>query len=317
MARPTTSKQISRLTLYAIITLVGLALIWWSHISFTSEAPTESEAAPVFPIPSADHVQSITIDIRNDTLGFEAIFAINFPRRVDKRDNIILDQNWNHAIHRPIKNAARRSHLNVMQRILKDRLASAIVMEDDGDWDVSLKTQLQSFALSVRALQLQNPIDADTNAYAATTEASPYGNNWDILWLGHCSIKCNFSAPYYLAPNDPTVPPPEHFLPYWRDPPPHERPPTARMTCPITDGVCSIVYAVSFRSAQKILAALSVNPSGLAEEIDISAEFNISLGHPLYISIYLSSFSWCMDRRRNVLGSLSCHRSSSPGSLCG
>ncbi|KAL4795268.1 hypothetical protein BDV19DRAFT_398938 [Aspergillus venezuelensis] len=266
MARPTTSKQVSRLTLYAIITLVSLALIWWSRISLASEAAAGSGAAPVTPIPSSNTIEESTSDIQNGTLGFEAIFAINLPSRVDKRDNIILGAsasgldievidaitpeqidpktypyNWNHAIHRPIEYAARRSHLNVMQRILKDGLASAIIMEDDADWDVTLKTQLRSFALSVRALQSQT-------SDSSTTKASLYGNDWDIFWLGHC------------------------------DPPPHERPSTSRMTCPITDRICSIVYAVSFRGAQKILAALSVSPSGLAEEIDIGAEFDVSLG---------------------------------------
>ena len=37
-------------------------------------------------------------------------------------------------------------------------------------------------------------------------------------------------------------------------------------------------YAVSYSGAQRILAALSVNPSGLAEEIDIGAQFDVSLG---------------------------------------
>ncbi|KAL4813951.1 hypothetical protein BDW67DRAFT_187214 [Aspergillus spinulosporus] len=144
-------------------------------------------------------------------------------------------------------------------------------MEDDADWDVTMKTQLQTFAIAVRALQ---------GAAVETTgnSSSPYGDSWDILWLGHCGIECSTDRPYYLTPADPTVSPPSHFLPYWRDPPPLERPDDARMTCPITDGVCSIVYAVSFRGAQRILAALSVNPSGLAEQIDIGAQFDVSLG---------------------------------------
>ncbi|KAL4804040.1 hypothetical protein BDV18DRAFT_162451 [Aspergillus unguis] len=278
MARPTTPKQVSRLVLYAVFIAASLAIIYWSRILFISETP--GSEAPAVSIPS-DDIQAITNDIRNDTLGVQAIFTINLPSRVDKRDNIILgasasgfhieiidavtpDQidrktypyNWNHAIHRPID-------------ILKDRLASAIVMEDDADWDVALKTQLQSFALSVRALQSQPLLSAG---------ASPYGGDWDILWLGHCGIECSLTAPYYLTPEDLTVPSPEHFLPYWRDPPPHNRAPTARMTCPITDGVCSIMYAVSFRGAQRILAALSSNPFGLAEQIDIGAQFDVSLG---------------------------------------
>jgi hypothetical protein len=39
-----------------------------------------------------------------------------------------------------------------------------------------------------------------------------------------------------------------------------------------------LLYAVSYSGAQRILAALSVNPSGLAEEIDIGAQFDVSVG---------------------------------------
>lgn len=141
-------------------------------------------------------------------------------------------------------------------------------MEDDSDWDVNIKIQLQTFALGVRALQ----------GTTETPSTSPYGDDWDILWLGHCGIECKTDLPFYQTPHDPTIPEPRHFLPYWRDPPPIERPDHARLTCTAKDGVCTNMYAVSYNGAQRILAALSVNPSGLAEEIDIGAQFDVSLG---------------------------------------
>jgi hypothetical protein len=158
-----------------------------------------------------------------------------------------------------------------MDRVVEERLGSAIVMEDDVDWDVSVKAQLQSFALAARALQ-------DTRKQMIL---SPYGDDWDILWLGHCGIECKTDQPFYLTPTDPTIPMPHHFLPYWRDPPVfegHTRPDHSRLTCAASDGVCSTFYAVSNHGARKILAALSVNPSGLAEEIDTGAQFDVSLG---------------------------------------
>jgi hypothetical protein len=160
-------------------------------------------------------------------------------------------------------------------------------MEDDADWDVSVKAQLQSFALAVRALQSTDP-SSQTNPDSHSN--SPYGNDWDILWLGHCGIECNPSHPSYLTPNDPTIPPPHHFLPYWRDEPPQNRPNTSRLTCPIIDGVCSLLYAVSLRGAQRILSALSVNPSHLAADIDTGAQFDVSLGR-LCGSGYLKCFA--------------------------
>ncbi|KAK2761269.1 hypothetical protein FQN54_001791 [Arachnomyces sp. PD_36] len=155
-----------------------------------------------------------------------------------------------------------------MQRIVNERIGSALIMEDDADWDVTIKTQLQSFALAVRALQ----------GTGNTPTTSPYGDDWDVLWLGHCGLECKTDIPVFLTPNDPTILPPHHFLPYWRDPPPVDRPDHARLTCVASDGVCSVVYAVSYHGAQKILSALSVDPSVVANEIDTGAQFDVSLG---------------------------------------
>ncbi|KAL4800677.1 hypothetical protein BDV19DRAFT_383694 [Aspergillus venezuelensis] len=232
------------------------------------------------------------VAVRNDTLGVQKIFAINLPSRHDKRDNIVLGAvlngfqakvvdavtpdeidpksypyNWNFE-HRPAEYAARRSHLNIMRRIVSERIQSAMIMEDDVDWDVSFKTQLQSFAIAVCTLQSPE----------ATNPTSPYGNDWHILWLGHCGIDCKNEQPYFLTPKDPTIVPPGHFLPYWRDIPPLERPDDARFTCEISDSACSIVYAVTLRGTQRILAALSVAPAGIAEKVDIGAQFDVSLG---------------------------------------
>lgn len=133
---------------------------------------------------------------------------------------------------------------------------------------MTIKTQLQSFALAVRALQKTE----------RTHTASPYGDDWDILWIGHCGVDCRHEEPFFLTPNDLTVVPPSHFLPYLREVPHMRRPENSRMTCTVNDGVCSNGYAVSQRGAQRILAALSVSPSLLADQIDTGAEFDVALG---------------------------------------
>ncbi|PWY78258.1 hypothetical protein BO70DRAFT_363143 [Aspergillus heteromorphus CBS 117.55] len=280
MALSTSQKRLARLLLYALGVIVIFLVLW--PLPYDRPAVRRGSAEP----------RARFDAIRNETLGVQKIFVINLPSRPDKRDNLVLGSsvsgfdfdwidgvtpeelnsksypfNWNYD-HKATEYAARRAHVNAMQRIVKDRLGSAIVMEDDVDWDVTIKTQLQSFALAVRALQ-----GTDQNA---TT--SPYGDDWDILWLGHCGVLCQTDVPFFLSPNDSTVLPPHHYLPYWRDPPPMEIPPHTRMACAVGDGVCSIVYAVSYHAAQKILSALSVNPADLQEKIDIGAQFDVSLG---------------------------------------
>ncbi|RAH84221.1 hypothetical protein BO86DRAFT_334154 [Aspergillus japonicus CBS 114.51] len=261
----------------AIVVILNLPPIHYAQV--TARQRSEDESIPLHPI-------------GNETLGTQRIFVVNLPSRPDKRDNIILGSSvsgfrvewidgvtpdqvnpksiphrWN-SDHKPTEYAARRAHVNAMQQIVQDRLGSAIIMEDDVDWDVILKTQLQSYALAVRALQ-----GSDGNS-----TGSPYGDNWDILWLGHCGLSCKTELPVFLSHQDPTVLPPHHFLPYWRDPPPIDRPDHTRLVCSVGDAVCSLVYAVSYFGAQKILAALSVNPGQLAEQIDIGAQFDVSLG---------------------------------------
>ncbi|KAJ5948316.1 hypothetical protein N7466_001331 [Penicillium verhagenii] len=230
--------------------------------------------------------------IENQTMGFGKIFAINLPNRPDKRDNIVLGSsvcnfqvefvdgvspdaippktypyNWN-PDHSASEYAARRAHLNGIRRIVEQGLDSGLIVEDDADWDLNIKSQLQSFALAIRGLQ------GTTNI--PTT--SPYGDDWDILWLGHCGLECKTNLPYYESADDPTVPQPQHFLPYWRDSPAIERPDRSRLVCTAQDAVCSSFYAVSYHGAQKLLAALSVNPSGLAEEIDTGAQMDVAVG---------------------------------------
>ncbi|PYH90412.1 hypothetical protein BO71DRAFT_452800 [Aspergillus ellipticus CBS 707.79] len=280
MSLSMSQKRLSRLLLYVLGAIVIFLVLW--PLPYARPTMRRESGEPRI------HLD----DIRNKTLGVQKIFAINLPSRPDKRDNLILSSsvsdfhidwingvtpeelnpksypyNWNYD-HKATEYAARRAHVNAMQRIVNDRLGSAIVMEDDVDWDVTIKTQLQSYALAVRALQ-----GADQK-----TTVSPYGDGWDILWLGHCGVICRTEEPFFLSPNDPTVLPPHHFLPYWRDPPPMEIPPHTRLACGVSDAICSIVYAVSYHGAQKILSALSVNPGSLQEQIDIGAQFDVALG---------------------------------------
>jgi hypothetical protein len=112
-------------------------------------------------------------------------------------------------------------------------------MEDDVDWDVRIREQLHDFALSSRALiqPLQgrpgkskyadptypNPMEGspkklpDMDFYRLPTTInpsdSPYGDGWDVLWLGHCGMHFAFensdlmSKGRVVKHNDVTVPP--------------------------------------------------------------------------------------------------------------
>lgn len=60
--------------------------------------------------------------------------------------------------------------------MITHQYSSALILEDDVDWDINIKQQLTLIAPQIRAL---------TNS-TANEGLKPYGEKWDLLWLGHC-----------------------------------------------------------------------------------------------------------------------------------
>lgn len=67
-----------------------------------------------------------------------------------------------------------RAHLNVWEAMVHNGLSSALVFEDDADWDLGLRAQLVELAKGTRFVLG----DSDQN------RRSPYGDKWDLLWIG-------------------------------------------------------------------------------------------------------------------------------------
>ena len=86
--------------------------------------------------------------------------------------------------------------MNVYQNMVQKRIQSALIIEDDADWDVLLRHQMVEFARGTRAIQ-----------NASLPMRSPYGDNWDLLALGHIGAnnKPNKDQKYWVTQNDPTV----------------------------------------------------------------------------------------------------------------
>ncbi|PYI01659.1 hypothetical protein BO78DRAFT_433468 [Aspergillus sclerotiicarbonarius CBS 121057] len=245
--------------------LVILALLWfWSFQRNIASRPAACEDVP-------DPLDAI----KNGTLGFEKIFVINSPQRLDRRDAIVLGSSatglhvdfidqmdlhqdsakGNEPTNGLEEIAAFRSHLNAVQRIVADRLASALIFEDDVDWDVNLKTQLKGFARGAQKIQKSN------------ASYSPYGDSWDLLWLGHCGVKCNTSSPVQIMPHDITAISARFLPPYSYDAPAGTGN-NVRMTCKMEEAACSGAYAISYRASQKILAALTLSTATRAVKFE-------------------------------------------------
>ncbi|KAL2265072.1 hypothetical protein VTJ83DRAFT_7582 [Remersonia thermophila] len=226
----------------------------------------------------------------NSTLGFQRIFAINLPARTDRRDvltlaaaltglNIsfvdgvagadvadsVLPGNGKTPMGFTVGNKGSwRAHMNVLQRIVQENITTALILEDDADWDIRIKSQMRVFAAAARPFtQPVSPSSsAKTPGWQPPSEAtladlyrhsspnseavidipisrvvtmdlpnphlSPYGDDWDLLWLGHCGTDFpeerratdrsddRWKPPplRVTIPDDPTVPLSKYLVPH-------------------------------------------------------------------------------------------------------
>ncbi|KAH6842460.1 hypothetical protein B0I37DRAFT_399139 [Chaetomium sp. MPI-CAGE-AT-0009] len=240
-------------------------------------------------------------EISNSTLGFQHIFAINLPSRTDRRDALALagalsglDITWvdgvlgrdvldktlpgdpnsrqGHGGFTAGNKGSWRAHMDVLQRIVHENVTSALILEDDADWDLRLKGQMQVFAQASRAFTQPSNGQSLAEEYKSHPDPelpitqlppgtrprlTPYGDNWDVLWLGHCGT--DFPAPSALRvtiPDDMTVPSPNNLRPHpfaLQDALAEEYPPHTRVVHPSRGTACTQAYAVSQQGARKLL----------------------------------------------------------------
>ncbi|KAJ2986558.1 hypothetical protein NUW58_g4966 [Xylaria curta] len=226
--------------------------------------------------------------VANNTLGFSKIFAIGLPERTDKRDAFALTSALT-GFHVEFMDGVRgesipdqavppgvdrealmetnlgswRGHMNVIrrqgptQKPVDEDLESALIIEDDMDWDVRLKTQLKQIAQGARYFMPSSKVSS-----------SPYGDSWDVLWLGHCGEifpeqlpenKGKPGHPKYTILNDKTVPP-RHKLTGLVD---FASYPEFTRWVHVSGGpICSFAYALSQSGARKVLFDLSIDRLG-------------------------------------------------------
>ncbi|RMD43801.1 hypothetical protein DV735_g1363, partial [Chaetothyriales sp. CBS 134920] len=222
--------------------------------------------------------------ILNSTLGFEKVLAINMPERTDHRDMLVLSAAVS-DIHidfvdgvkgdtvlkdvlPPLLNqefgaktiGSWRAHINAISAIVEEGWSSALILEDDLHWDVRLKQQLQDFALASDVfLRTDNTKAAKINLKDADTshvpKTSPYGDDWDVLWVGHCGMDLPTDAPIVLMDNDTTTVTIRNQVSWdsHAEPPMRAYPEHTRAISDARTMVCTLGYAVSQKAARSIL----------------------------------------------------------------
>jgi hypothetical protein len=132
-------------------------------------------------------------------------------------------------------------HLYVLQEVVRNGWSSALIIEDDADWDIAIKDQLSLVAPIIRSL---------TNS---TDDPSiwPYGKHWDVLWLGHDGDDIPTTVP---AVADLTLPPTtqhrEHNGAY------SDFPLYIRMVHKSINPIGLFAYAVNIGTISKLIALL-------------------------------------------------------------
>ncbi|KAH9899014.1 hypothetical protein F4778DRAFT_771608 [Xylariomycetidae sp. FL2044] len=233
-------------------------------------------------------------DIGNSSLGFEKIFVVSLPSRTDRRDGmslaaalsnfafefvngvdganvpdkaIPLNEGQSRLPDPPV--GCWRGHLDAIQEVVRRNLSSALIMEDDLDWDVRLKDQLRDFALSAHSLT--QPLSSTSGKRVtelnfkklpstASPRVSPYGDNWDLLWVGHCGMRFPFAESKVIPKGrvvysqDPTVPQQQYL---WTISDPNELkeqyPNHTRVTHHVQDGICTLAYGITQKGARQLL----------------------------------------------------------------
>src|SRR5271169_6602641 len=141
--------------------------------------------------------------VANSTLDFQRIFAINLPSRLDRRDLLTVMATYanisvtivpgvrsvaDNALPPPrIPGSLRteeyavwRAHANVWRRVIEDGLETALILEDDNDWDLNLKEQVPRVMTALEEIRSGPLIDEGDGV----VRGSELKEVWDILYLG-------------------------------------------------------------------------------------------------------------------------------------
>jgi hypothetical protein len=214
---------------------------------------------------------------------------------------------WPHGclskVGRSVRSHEKILIIAVHCRMVRERIQSALIMEDDADWDIMIKAQMTEFARGTRHLQK-----------STRKTLSPYGDGWDIMATGHCGLQ-NYDwqdQEYWLIQNDPTVLHPSEMK-FWRKPNLDVaalKGDYNRLVLSPHKFTCLGSYAVSLAGAARIIYDQSILPNG--REIDIAlstfcrrrpyGQYGCLASYPMITGIYRPAGSRSKDSDRKELG---------------
>ncbi|KAK6836830.1 hypothetical protein PG987_007325 [Apiospora arundinis] len=137
------------------------------------------------------------------------------------------------------------AHIDLLKYVIQSDLNSALIMEDDVDWDVNIKDQLSLAAETVRK-HVKAPFEED----------NPYSSRWDVLWLGHCGDIPRDNETFTFF-KDPTVVRHSAYEGFAKGYVGDHFPEGQRAVYRSQGAICSYAYAVNRAGVRKVLEYVS------------------------------------------------------------
>ena len=134
---------------------------------------------------------------------------------------------------------------------MKQNYSTALILEDDADWDVAIRQQTPQIANAIRSL--------------SHGVIGPWGFNWEYLGLGHCGAGKVEDGTFFVI-QDSTTGPSNEFTTL--NGPDRELKNHTRFVHETKGTICTFGYAVTRHGAHKLIKRLS--GSGQPLDLDYS-----------------------------------------------
>ena len=146
----------------------------------------------------------------------------------------------------------RQTYTNPDYRIIHENITSALIMESDVDWDMRIKQSMVGIGEGVKAIA-DWPFPDSSHPRDFNLQPHPYGDKWDLMWIGHCGSSADGNGRIYSY-NDTSAPDEEHAWSFAERPSEGHRPPGTRIVFQMKKTVCTTAYAISNQGARKFEA---------------------------------------------------------------
>ena len=144
-----------------------------------------------------------------------------------------------------------------LKRIVHEKISTALIMESDSDWDMRIKDIMTGVGDGARTI-VDWPFNRTQELTGRLPDSSPYGDKWDIIWMGHCG-STNYGDGRMYRVNDTSAPDSDHEWTFGSGPQEEQKRPGTRMIYRLRGGVCSTAYAISYKGAVKLIELFKDN----------------------------------------------------------